>query len=250
MPHNAFFHAEVNWLLRATAANGGALAGKTLDVFISRPMCHSCEKILPYVGLELGNPTVSFTDSNGLRRTMRDGEWQDPDPSVKKHAYFASRPIKGWPRPEEIEHYFLAPPKKRWFFETGNDTAGFDADGIDGTEHLEPREARSNVSLSLAAHPRFGVLLQWRKWDGQRAYIYIAKGDLTRPREFVRNLHDDPLPIGLLVPFEEAWKAVKEFLEADGRLPQSIEWLHEIELPPDTFPAQHDPIVEERLVRN
>lgn len=169
---------------------------------------------------------------------------------MNKRAYFASRNIKGWPRPEDIEHFFLAPPGRRWFFETGNDTAGFDAEGIDGTENLEPRQARSNVRLALSAHPTLGVFLSWSKWDGRERQTYNSKGDLSRLRQFVRNMHDTPLPVGLLVPFDVAWKAVKEFLETDGQLPKSIEWIDDRDLPPDTFPDPHDPIVEERLVRN
>lgn len=252
MPDNAVFHAEATVLLRAAVANGGALAGKSLDVRLTRPLCHSCEKVLPLAGLELGNPTVTFTDNNGVARTIRDGAWKDwaDHGGLTKHAYFASRPIKGWPRPEEIEHYFLKPAEQAWFFETGNDTAGFDADGIDGTAHLEARQARSNVSLSLAAHPRLGVLLQWSKWDGQLNYLYYAKGHSGRMREFVRNMHDDPLPVGLLVPFDIAWNGVREFLETDGRLPKSIAWIWAGDLPPNTFPEPHDPVVAQWLVRD
>jgi hypothetical protein len=154
---------------------------------------------------------------------------------MKKSAFFASRDIKGWPSPEEIEQYFLGPPGQRWF-ETGNDTAGFTADGIDGTEHLEPKQARSNVRLALSAHPTLGVLLDWSKWDGEERQTYNSKGDLRRLREFVRNRHGDPLPVGLLVPYDVAWKAVREFLETDGQLPKSIEWIDDRDLPPDTFP--------------
>jgi hypothetical protein len=31
--------------------------------------------LLPYIGLELGNPTVTFVDPDGSSRTMRDGSW-------------------------------------------------------------------------------------------------------------------------------------------------------------------------------
>jgi hypothetical protein len=32
-------------------------------------------KLLPYIGLELGDPTVIFIDRFGVRRTMRNGSW-------------------------------------------------------------------------------------------------------------------------------------------------------------------------------
>jgi hypothetical protein len=75
IPNDAFYHAETSVLLRSAKENGGTLAGQSLVVVVDRPMCPSCQKVLPYVGLELGNPTVTFIDSNGKALTMRDGAW-------------------------------------------------------------------------------------------------------------------------------------------------------------------------------
>ncbi len=75
MPNNALFHAETTVLLRAARETGGSLAGRTLEVFSDRKMCNSCEIILPKVGMELGNPTVTFTGPKGPPKTMRDGRW-------------------------------------------------------------------------------------------------------------------------------------------------------------------------------
>ena len=44
------------------------------------------------------------------------------------------------------------------------------------------------------------------------------------------------MPIGLYIPFERAFAAVKEFIETDGELPKSIEWIANRELPPNAFP--------------
>ena len=74
-PNDAVFHAEANVLLRAARENGGTLAGQTLEVFVDSGMCDSCTKVLPYIGLELGNPSVTFIDPAGRRLTMRDGVW-------------------------------------------------------------------------------------------------------------------------------------------------------------------------------
>jgi hypothetical protein len=76
-PNDAMFHAEATALLRAARKNGGTLAGQTLEVFADRPMCASCRKVLPKLGLELGNPTVTFIDHAGLGLTMRDGRWSN-----------------------------------------------------------------------------------------------------------------------------------------------------------------------------
>jgi hypothetical protein len=74
-PNDAFYHAEATVLLRAAVANGGTLTGQTLEVYSDRPMCNSCRAALPYLGLELGNPTVTFIDSAGVRQTMQNGVW-------------------------------------------------------------------------------------------------------------------------------------------------------------------------------
>jgi hypothetical protein len=154
---------------------------------------------------------------------------------MRKYTYFASRKGDGWPQPKEIEHYFLAPPGKRWFFER-NDSAGFSAYGADGTEHLPPNKGRIDIDLEMWANPELGVLLIWSKWGGGLKLNYTSKGDLSRLREWVRSYHNTPLPVGLFIPFEMAWKAVKEFIETDGELPKSIEWIANNDLPPNTFP--------------
>jgi tRNA(Arg) A34 adenosine deaminase TadA len=74
-PNDALFHAETTVLLRAASKNGGNLAGLTLEVFVEKAPCPNCMKVLPYVGLELGNPTVTFVSANGERVTMRNGKW-------------------------------------------------------------------------------------------------------------------------------------------------------------------------------
>ena len=63
-----------------------------------------------------------------------------------------------------------------------------------------------------------------------------SKGDLSRLGEWVRTLHGDARPIGLYIPFAEAWQAVKEFIESDGELPKSIAWISAEDLPNNTFP--------------
>jgi hypothetical protein len=75
MPKNALFHGETTVLLRAAKKRGGTLAGQTLTVFTDRELCNNCEPVLPYVGLELGNPTVTFVDPDGSTMRMRDGAW-------------------------------------------------------------------------------------------------------------------------------------------------------------------------------
>jgi hypothetical protein len=65
-PNNALFHAETNILLRAAEANGGTLAGRSLDIYVDRELCPNCERVVPLVGLELGNPTLTYVDPDRI----------------------------------------------------------------------------------------------------------------------------------------------------------------------------------------
>lgn len=85
-------------------------------------------------------------------------------------------------------------------------------------------------------NPELGVLLIWQKYSGGYSEAFPSKGDLTKLDQWVRSLHDTPLPVGLFIPFPKAWLAVKEFIETDGELPKSIEWVANKDLPAGTFP--------------
>ena len=157
---------------------------------------------------------------------------------MRKQTYFASRRSEGWPAPNELEPYFLAPQGSRWFFETRNDGGNLTAEGLYGTENLEPATGRVDVYLYFIAHPEHGVTLQYKKWDGRigKNFTFNSKGDLHRVHEFVRSFHGTPLSVGLFIPFAEAWNAVKEFIETDGELPTSIAWVKNSDLSPEIFP--------------
>jgi hypothetical protein len=75
-PNDAFYHAEATVLLRAARLNGGTLSGENLRVQVDRVLCHSCKLVLPHLGMELGNPTVTFVGPQGGPRTMRSGRWE------------------------------------------------------------------------------------------------------------------------------------------------------------------------------
>ena len=74
-PRDALFHAEATVLMRAARADGGALSGRTIHVFSDRELCGSCRQVLPSLGLELGNPRVTFVGPDGSVRTMHNGDW-------------------------------------------------------------------------------------------------------------------------------------------------------------------------------
>lgn len=76
-PNDALFHAEANALMRAAEPYGGSLAGRTIEMRVDRSLCRSCGVVLPYIGLQLGNPTVRFIDAFGRLKTMKNGQWQE-----------------------------------------------------------------------------------------------------------------------------------------------------------------------------
>jgi hypothetical protein len=155
---------------------------------------------------------------------------------MRKTTYFDPFPRDGWPEPKELEPYFLASKGREWSYAGGNDNWGLGAEGLHGTENLQAYRDRVDVRLRMWGNPEHGVLLIYQKWGGGHNDAFSSKGDLRRLRDLVRTLHDDSLPVGLFIPFAQAWNAVKEFIETDGELPKSIDWIANKDLPANTFP--------------
>jgi hypothetical protein len=160
---------------------------------------------------------------------------------MRKYSYFASDNREGWPDVAELERYFLAPPGQRWFFETRNDGGSLTVEGAAGTGHLERFKGRIDVYKMMWGHPELGVQLMYKRWGGGYDDVFYSRGDMSRLAEWVESLHEDLKPVGLFVPFDVAWLAVKEFIETDGALPKSIAWVSDRDLPPDTFPDPSAP---------
>jgi Immunity protein Imm1 len=141
-----------------------------------------------------------------------------------------------WPSLAFMQPYFLDPSLHDWFGDTGNDTAGLRLEGIDSTGHLGIGEGRKDIRLSMWGNTKHGVLLIHTRPGNGKLQAHSSKGDLSRLGELIRGKHDTPLPVGLFIPFEKAWLAVTEFVEMEGALPKSIEWIANSELPANTFP--------------
>lgn len=155
---------------------------------------------------------------------------------MRKRSSFDAFDRWSWPDPKELEPYFLAPPGERWTFETGNDSWGLALEGVDGTEHLKSYKGRIDIRLGMWGHPEHGVLLMYEKVSVDSDETYYSIGDRSRLGEWVRALHGDPLPVGLFIPYERAWIAVKEFIDTDGMRSSAIDWIAAQDLPPNTFP--------------
>src|SRR5262249_32955122 len=154
---------------------------------------------------------------------------------MKKSVYFDEFEGPFWPTLDQLKPYFLAPRGQEWFFDSTNDTGGLMLEGADGTGHLSPDKGRIDVDLDMWGDPIHGVLLVYRKWGVDKQVTYYSKGDLGRLREYVETLHGDEMPIGLYIPYRSAWLAVKEFVETNGELPKSIEWIADEDLPSNVF---------------
>ena len=141
----------------------------------------------------------------------------------------------GWPTPQELEPYFLGSPERPSSFQSESYIAGFNAEGIDGTDHLEQGKGRIDLCLNIVGNAFHGVYFQYRKFGGGRSEVYYSKGDLRRLREWVVTQDGDMMSVGLFVPLESAWQAVKDFIESDGALPQSIAWIAGRDVPPYAF---------------
>jgi hypothetical protein len=157
---------------------------------------------------------------------------------MRKEASFDDHWGEGWPELKDVE-YCLADSKGReQFFAKGRDGGCLIAEGLYGTENLPPQNGLVKVTLYLYMNPSYGIRLQYSKWDGRTRTMDTShsRGNLRRLNEFVRSFHGTPLSLGLFIPFDQGWKATKEFIETEGELPKSIEWIAGKDLPPNTFP--------------
>jgi hypothetical protein len=156
---------------------------------------------------------------------------------VKRTIYFGDFDRSSWPDPRELERYFLDPTGEAWPHEDGNDEWGLDVDGLYGTSNLGNPDDRVIVHLAITGYPNLGATLHYAKWDGRtRERLHVSsQGDLRRLNEIVVSMQGTPMSAGLFVPFADAYRAVKEFMETDGELPPSIRWGPGAEIPQEAF---------------
>jgi hypothetical protein len=159
-------------------------------------------------------------------------------PIVKKEAAFGDHWGNGWPDINAVEQGLSDPEKLAKLFAKGRDGGCFSIEWIYDKEGSIPRFGLVGAILYMHLHPDHGIKLQYSVWDRrtEKRETYHSKGDLARLKQFVWSFHRTPLSIGLFVPFEIGRKAVKEFLQTDGELPQSVDWISDDDLPSEVFP--------------
>ena len=156
---------------------------------------------------------------------------------MKKRTYFDDYDGPGWPEQSWLAPYFLTDAGRRQAFDLpyGNDHWGLMADGLEGTERLPQWKGRIDIVLTIIGNVDHGAML-CRQKNGPNGVSHYSIADRRRLHEWLETKHGDLRPIGLFIPFEAAWRAVKEFMETDGALPKSIPWISSSDLPPGTFP--------------
>ena len=134
----------------------------------------------------------------------------------------------GWPDCQELERRFWARLR-----EQGTVSGQLSAQTVHDVARLEAREGRIDVDLQLGGDREHGVILQyWKRGYGE---VYSFTGDSSRLREWIFSSYETWLPVALFIPAEKAWNATREFIETEGALPQSIDWIATRDLPPNSF---------------
>lgn len=156
-----------------------------------------------------------------------------------KTTYFMDHPGYGWPGKNWLAPYFLTSAGRHRAFDAESDSWSLTAECVDGTERL-PREKQIDIDLYITGKPDLGVMLFYDRLSTKDGASYYSKGNLSMLRQWIVTKHRSRLPVGLFIPFEQALKAVVEFIETDGALPKCIEWVPSYDLPEGTFP---EPVV-------
>jgi hypothetical protein len=140
----------------------------------------------------------------------------------------------GWPDVGWLEPYFLTAAGRNEAF-SDQESYGLKLYGVDGTEHLQPYKGRVDINMTIQGDLKQGILLWYDKSGGGQRVGKYSKGDPTKWRQWIETPQGDQMSAALFIPFETAWKAVKEFIEREAALPQSIEWNDERDLPDYAF---------------
>ena len=156
---------------------------------------------------------------------------------MKKITSFRGYEGPDWPDQQWLARYFLTPAGRHKVFGVRNNHWGLKAEGVDGTQDL-PFDKRIDIDLHIVGKPDLGVVLLYERVsaaDGY-SYSYYSVGDPKMFRTLVKATQVSRIPMGLFIPFEQALKAITEFIRTNGARPKCIEWITPSELPEGSFP--------------
>ena len=154
---------------------------------------------------------------------------------MKKITSFRGYEGPGWPDEKWLEPFFLTSAGRREVFGVRNNGWGLRARGVDGTEDL-PFDKEINITLHIIGKPDLGVLLLYDRMSATDGYSYYSVGNPKLFRTLVMATQVSRMPMGLFIPFEQAFEAVNEFIQTDGARPKCIEWIAPSDLPEGSFP--------------
>ena len=154
---------------------------------------------------------------------------------MKKVARIGDYFENNWPDPADIKHMFFDYSENKWA-SGGASGASFTLYGADGTQGKEPYSERIDIKLSLIDFAQFGTFVQYSKHGGGMRENYFCLWNKDLIGQTFLSRHDEEYSRALVIPFDRSFELVKEFLEQDGKLPTSISWTSEYDLPDEAFP--------------
>jgi hypothetical protein len=154
---------------------------------------------------------------------------------MKKMTDFRDYEGPGWPDQKWLAPYFLTPAGRQKAFGKGNNHWCVTAEGVNGTEDF-PFDKRIDIILHIIGKPDLGVLLLHDRMSEADGHAYYSLGNPKMLRTLVRAKQVSLMPLGLFIPFEQALKAVVEFIQTNGAFPKCVEWVASADLPEGSFP--------------
>ncbi len=154
---------------------------------------------------------------------------------MKKITIFPGYEGPGWPDEKWLAPYFLTLAGRHEVFSIRSNHWCVTAEGVDGTEDLA-FDKQLNINLHIIGKPDLGVLLLHDRVSAADGHAYYSLGNPKMLRTLVRATQVSLMPAGLFIPFEQALKAIMEFVQTNGALPKCIEWVASADLPEGSFP--------------
>ena len=143
-----------------------------------------------------------------------------------------------WPAADQLEQSFLDPARRNWAFWDGGGGGYISVSGLDGTENEPDGPNRSNARIAIRAHRKHGATLDHHWWDGKRrvSTSHLSLGSTSDMTKLPHLDNRQPFAVGLFIPFELAWLALKDFMVDPIHPSKSVPWINAKDLPPSAIP--------------